>query len=134
MQNTNLKGGDPMGYLESINWDIIKKDLQEGLEKGMAAMKQGVIVVQKKAEELTEEGRRQYKILTLKARIHEAVSDLGAKAYALMSGTKPKNPVLDAGVKGIMARIKDLEAQIAIFEGRGSEKSTKARPKTRKKK
>lgn len=123
-----------MGYLESINWDMIKKDLQQGLEKGMAAMRQGAIVVQKKAEEVTEEGKRQYTILTLKARIHEAITDLGTKAYVLMSGTKAKNPALDAEVKNIMARIKDLEAQIAIFEGKGSEASPKARPRARKKK
>jgi hypothetical protein len=123
-----------MGYLESINWEMIKKDLQEGLEKGMAAMKQGAIVMQKTAEELTEEGMRQYKVLTLKARIHEAITDLGAKVYALMSSTKVKNPALDTGVKDIMVRIKDLEEQISIFEGKGSAAPPKARPKTRKKK
>jgi hypothetical protein len=123
-----------MGYLESIKWESIKKDLQDGLEKGMAAMKKGVIVVQKKAEELTEEGKRQYKVLTLKTRIHEAVSDLGAKAYVIMSGTRAKNPALDAGVKEIMARIKDLEEQMAIIEGKGSAIRPKTRPKTRKKK
>jgi len=123
-----------MGYLDSINWDNIKKDLQDGLEKGMAAMKKGVIVVQKKAEELTDEGKRQYKILTLKTKIHESVSDLGAKAYGIMSGTRPKNPALDAGVKEIMARIKDLEEQMAILEGNDSTAQPKARPKTRKKK
>ena len=123
-----------MGYLESINWDVIKKDLQQGLEKGMAAMKKGAIVVQKQAEYLTEEGKRQYKVLTLKAKIHEAITDLCAKAYALMSGTRTKNPALDDGVKDIMARITDLEMQIAILEGKGSEARHKPRPKTRKKK
>jgi hypothetical protein len=123
-----------MGYLESINWDMIKKDLQKGLEQGMAAMKKGAIVVQKKAEELTEEGKRQYKVLTLKARIHEAITDLGARSYALMSGRRAKNPALDAGVKEIMGQIRDLEAQIAILEGKGGETRPKARPKARKKK
>jgi hypothetical protein len=123
-----------MGYLESINWEIIKKDLQEGLEKGMAAMKQGAIVVQKTAEELTEEGKRQYKVLTLKARIHEAITDLGAKVYVLMSGAKVKNPALNAGVKDVMSRIKDLEEHIAILEGKGGAAHPKARSKTRKKK
>jgi hypothetical protein len=123
-----------MGYLESVNWEMIKKDLQEGLEKGMAAMKQGAIVVQKKAEELTEEGKRQYKVLTLKARIHEAITDLGAKVYILMSSTKVKNPALNAGVKEVMVRIKDLEEQISILEGKGSTARPKVRPKARKKK
>ncbi|HUI68260.1 MAG TPA: hypothetical protein VL087_08620 [Nitrospirota bacterium] len=123
-----------MGYLEIINWETIKKDLQEGLEKGKAAMKQGAIVVQKKAEELTEEGKRQYKVLTLKARIHEAITDLGAKVYAIMSSTKVKNPAHDTGVKDVMVRIKDLEEQISILEGKGNTARPKARPKARKKK
>jgi hypothetical protein len=37
-------------------------------------------------------------------------------------------------VKDIMARIKDLEEQIAILEGKGSAAHPKARPKARKKK
>ncbi len=93
-----------MAYLESIQWDMIKKDVQKGLEKGMAAMKHGAIVLQEKAEALTEEGKRQYKAFTLKVRIHQAITDLGAKAYIIMSGSKAKNPALDARVKNIMAR------------------------------
>ena len=48
-----------MGYFESIDWDGIKKDLQKGMEKGMAAMKKGAIVAQKTAGDLTDEGKRQ---------------------------------------------------------------------------
>jgi len=119
-----------MDYLDSIDWKEIKKDLQKGLEKGMAAMKKGAIVAQKKAGELTEEGKRQFKILTLKTKVHEAVSDLGARVYSLMNNAKVKNPALDAGVKDLMTRIKDLEAQIAAVE----EKTKAARPRGGKKK
>jgi hypothetical protein len=122
-----------MGYLESFNWDAIKKDLQQGLEKGMAVVKQGAVVVQKKAGELTEEGKRQYKVLRLKTRIHEAIADLGAKTYVLLSGAKAKNPALDAGVKEIMARIRDLEAQVGILEGKSSEGRGKTLPRARTK-
>ncbi len=118
-----------MAYLESIQWDMIKKDVQKGLEKGMAAMKHGAIVLRKKTEEFTEEGKRQYKAFTLKVRIHQAITDLGAKAYVIMSGSKAKNPALDAGVKNIMARIRDLKARLAILEGKGSEARSKTRPK-----
>jgi hypothetical protein len=122
-----------MGYLEGFNWDAIKKDLQQGLEKSMAVVKQSADVVQKKAGELTEEGKRQYNVLRLKARIHEAISDLGAKTYVLLSGAKTKNPVLDAGVKEIMARIQDLEVQLGILEGKSSEGPAKTHTKTRAK-
>jgi len=118
-----------MDYLESINWSEIKKDLQKGLEKGLAAMKKGAIVAQKKAGELTEKGKRQFKILTLKTKVHEAVSDLGARVYTLMNDAKAKNPARDAGVKDLMTRIKDLEAQIAAVEGR----KQAARPAGKKK-
>ncbi len=122
-----------MGYLEGFDWEKIKKDLQQGLEKSMAVVKQGAIVVQKKAGELTEEGKRQYKVLTLKARIHEAITDLGAKTYVLMSSARAKNPALNAGVKELMARIHDLEAQIGLLEGKSTEGRPKTRPKARKK-
>ncbi|HUJ16737.1 MAG TPA: hypothetical protein VL197_01990 [Nitrospirota bacterium] len=122
-----------MGYLESFNWDAIKKDLQEGLEKSMAVVKQGAFEVQKKAGELTEEGKRQYNVLRIKARIHEAITDLGAKTYVLLSGARAKNPALDTGVKEIMARIQDLEAQVGILEGKSSEVRAKTRPRPRKK-
>jgi hypothetical protein len=122
-----------MSYLEGFNWNAIKKDVQQGLEKSMAAVKHGAVEVQKKAGELTKEGKRQYKILTLKARIHEAITDLGAKTYVLMSSAKAKNPSLNAGVKEIMVRIQDLEAQIGILEGKSSAGRSKTRPKVRTK-
>jgi hypothetical protein len=115
-----------MDYLENIDWKEIKKDLQKGLEKGMAAMKKGAIVAQKKAGELTEEGKRQFKILTLKTKVHEAISDLGARVYSLMKSGKVKNPTLDSGVKDLMAKIKDLEARIAMVEGEGKAAKAKA--------
>ncbi len=84
--------------------------------------------------QFAEEGKRQYKAFTLKVRIHQAITDLGAKAYIIMSGSKAKNPALDAGVKDIMARIRDLKAQLVILEGKGSEARSKTRPKAHKKK
>ena len=122
-----------MSYLEGFNWDAIKKDLQQGLEKSLAVVKQGAVDVQKKAGEITEEGKRQYKVLRLKTRIHEAITDLGAKTYILMSGAKAKNPALDTGVKEIVARIKDLEGQLGILEGKSSKVPVKTRPRARTK-
>jgi len=48
----------------------------------------------------------------------ETITDLGAKTYVLMGGDKTKNPALDAGVKEIMTRIQNLEAQIGILVGK----------------
>lgn len=115
-----------MGYFESIDWEGIKKDLQKGIEKGMAAMKKGAIVVQKKAENLTDKGKRQYKILTLKTRVHKGMTDLGVRVYALM-GSRVKNPALDSQVKNLVAQIKKLNAQIADLEKESRSTMTKKR-------
>ena len=104
-----------MGYFESINWEGIKRDLQKGMEKGMVAVKKGAIVAQKRAGELTEEGKRQYKVFALKSKVHQGITDLGARVYALMS-SKAKNPALDEKVKDTVAQVKKLDAQIAELE------------------
>jgi hypothetical protein len=104
-----------MSYFESIDWEMIKKDLQKGLEKGMVAVNKGAIVAQKKAGELSDEGKRQYKLFALKTKVHNGFSDLGARVYALM-GTRTKNPSLDANVRDIVTQLKKLEAQIGALE------------------
>lgn len=108
-----------MSYFESINWKGIKKDLQKGMDKGMAALKKGAIVAQKKAGDLTDEGKRQYRILWLKTKVHEGMSDLGARVYELM-GSRVKNPSLDAQVKNIVAQIHKLNLQIRDVEKESS--------------
>lgn len=120
-----------MNYFDTIDWNGIKKDIQKGLEKGMVAVKKGAIVVQKKAGELSDEGSRQYKAMALKAKVHTAVSDLGARVYALM-GSRVKNPALDARVKDIVVQIKKLDAQIAGLEKKaaGKKPAAAARKKT----
>lgn len=104
-----------MSYFESIQWDKIKKDLQKGLEKGMVAVKKGAIVAQKKAGEMSDEGKRQYQLYALKTKIHQGFSDLGARVYALM-GRRAKNPSLDAKVRDIVSQLKTLEGQIKTLE------------------
>jgi hypothetical protein len=117
-----------MSYFESINWETIKKDLQKGLEKGMVAVKKGAIVAQKKAGELGDEGKRQYKLFALKTKVHQGFSDLGAQVYALM-GARTKNPSLDAKVRDLVSQLKKIEAQISALE---SVKKTTVRKKAAK--
>lgn len=114
-----------MGYMDTINWNEIKKDLQKGYEKGMAAIKKGAIVARKKAGQLTEEGKRQYEIVAVKSKIHQAISDLGARTYVLLAASGAKNPAVDDRVKDLMARIKKLEEDLARVQGSAG---TKARP------
>ena len=105
-----------MGYLDTIKWDTIKR-LAERPDQGLVAVKKGALIARKKAGELTEEGKRQYKLFTLKTKVHKGISDLGARVYALM-GSRAKNPALDAKVKDIVGQVKRLESQIAGIEQR----------------
>lgn len=113
-----------MGYFDSKNWEGIKKDLQKGLERGMAAVKRGAIVAQKRAGEITDEGRKQYKVMVIKSKVHTAVSDLGARVYAVLSGSKAKNPALDSKVKELIAKIRKHETEMKALEG-SPKKTTK---------
>jgi len=130
-----------MGYLDNVSWQKIKKELQNELEKSLAVIKSRVNDIQKKAEELTEEGKRQYKIMSTKAKIHDAMRDLGSKVYMLVSESGVKNPALDAGVKDVIAGIKSLEVELANLEAKAdtasdkvtSQPSVVAHPKVRRK-
>lgn len=97
-------------------WEKVRKDLQEGIKEGIEVVKEGAVIVRKKAEELTDEGKRQYKIFDLKAKVQKEIAELGGKVYELSS--KLKNPMLDGKVKAITARIKKLEVQITKLEGK----------------
>jgi len=103
-------------------WTKIKKDLQKGYDEGLAFVKEGAAVVMKKAEELTEEGKKRYILYELKSKVQKDIADLGGHVYDLSS--KTKNPMLETKVKEIIARIRRLEAEIAKLEGKGA-KTTK---------
>ncbi len=96
-------------------WEKVKEDLQKGLEEGITFVKEGASVVKKKAEELTEEGKRRYRLYELKTRVQQEISELGGRVYEL-SG-KGRNPMLDSKVKAIKTRIKKLEQEIIKLEG-----------------
>lgn len=97
-------------------WEKVKIDLQKGIEEGMAAIKEGAAVVKEKAEELTEEGKRRYKIFELKKEVHKDLAELGGKVYDLRS--KMENPLLDNEVKTIMERIQHLEEKLTELEAK----------------
>ena len=80
------KAGEPMTL-----WEKVKIDLQKGIEEGMAAIKEGAAVVKEKAEELTEEGKRRYKIFEMKKEVHKDLAELGGKVYDLRSKMERNN-------------------------------------------
>jgi predicted sugar kinase len=114
-----------MRHLKTFDWDGIKADIQVGLKRGVVAFKKGTMVVKRKSGELSEEGKKQYKIMMLKSKVHGLVSGLGATVYSLMR-MKSNNPALDAKVKDIVAQIKKIEAQISALENKSKALSKKS--------
>lgn len=96
-------------------FDKIKRDVRKGIEEGIAVVKEGASVVSGKMGELTAEGKRQYKMFDLKAKIQGQMTVLGGRAYDVLGGRK--NPAADDKVKAVYAKIKKLEEQLRKLEG-----------------
>lgn len=111
------------------SWEKIKSDLQKGVEEGLTLVREGASVVKKKAEELTEEGKKRYRLFELKTKVQKEIAELGGKVYDLSS--KVKNPMLDSRVKTIMARIGKLQVEIMKLEGKPVTKRRKTAPRKR---
>lgn len=112
-------------------WEKIRRDVQRGIKEGLVMVKEGAAVAREKAEELTAEGRKRYRIFDLKMKVQREMSELGGKVYDLSS--RVKNPLSDKKVKGMIGKIKKLETQIMKLEGRVEKKVKKATRKTIKK-
>ena len=109
-----------MGY-----WDDIKKDFQRSLKESVHLLKEKAEIMKVKAEELTEEGKKRYKIFDIQMRIQKEIAELGGRIYDLSS--KSGNPLLDKKVGTLIARIKKLETQVTKLKGKNKKKSVRAK-------
>ena len=93
----------------------IKKDVKKGLEEGIAAVMQGANVVSLKMNELSEEGKKQYKMFNLHVQIKDQMNEMGVMAYAALENGKSLDE--DKKIKAVYKKIKKLEWQLSKFEG-----------------
>jgi hypothetical protein len=104
-------------------FDKIKADVKKGIEEGIAAVIEGASVVSGKMDEITAEGKRQYKMFDLKSKIQSHMTELGGRAYDVLD--RKKSPVADSKIKAVFVKIKKLEEQLRRLEG-GKEKKVVA--------
>ena len=104
-----------MNNFDSVRWGRLRADLSKGLMQGLLTINKGARVDKKQADLSTEEGKRNYKLISLKLKVYQGISDLGARVYSLM-WLREKNPGLDPRVKDITARIRRYEAEIEFME------------------
>ena len=97
-------------------FDKIKKDVKKGFEEGFAAVKQGANVVSVKMNELSAEGKRQYKIFNLNLKIQDQMKELGGMTYAVLDSRKSLDE--NKKIKAAFAKIKKLEWQLSKIGGK----------------
>jgi len=95
--------------------DRIKKDIKKGLDQGVAAVMQGASVISLKMNELSDEGKKQYKIFDMTVKIRDHVNDLGDIAYTVLKSGKSLDE--SKKIKAAFARIEKLEWQLDKIEG-----------------
>jgi hypothetical protein len=115
-------------------FDKIKINLKKGMEEGISVLKEGANVVSVKMNELSEEGKRQYKIFNLTLKIQDQMRELGGMTYTALEGMKSVDE--DKKIKAAFTKIKKLEWQLKKLEGAKKTTSapkpaakTKAQPK-----
>lgn len=97
-----------------MNLTTLRRDIEEGIKQGIVYVEKGVAYVRDKAGELSEEGKKQYRVFTLKTKIQKDISELGAKVYALSAEGSIK-PVHE-DVRKIISRIQKAEGDLVKLE------------------
>ncbi|HUO78243.1 MAG TPA: hypothetical protein VMU21_11780 [Thermodesulfovibrionales bacterium] len=113
-------------------WQKMKKDLQKGIGESIVLVKESAAVVQKKAEELSEEGKKRYKLYELQTKVQKEMTRFGQKVYDL--STDGKDPMIDSKVKAMKAGIAKLQDEISELEGKTVTRKRKTAPKGRTRK
>ena len=96
-------------------WDKIQDDLKKNLQEGIDIFKEGSSVFTDKIGELTGEGKKKYQVFNLNMKVQEEFAKLGGAIYDLtVAGSK--NPLTNANVKSILAKINKMESSIYTLE------------------
>ena len=102
--------------------DKIRKDVKKGWAEGIAAVMQGANVVSLKMNELSEEGKRQYRMFNLHVQIKDQINELGGLAYTVLENGKSLDE--NKKMKAVYKKIKKLEWQLGKLEGSTPRKAT----------
>jgi len=112
-------------------WEKIQKDIKKNIKEGLTIVKEGSAVVSQKTRliaervgELTDEGKRKYKLITLNMKVQDEFARLGGKVYDL--NFKTKDPMSNKRVISIISKIKKLEDQITVLEKKRGKRTVRS--------
>ena len=86
------------------------------MEEGIAVLKEEANVVSVKMNELSAEGKRQYKIFNLNLKIQDQINELGGMTYAVLESGESLDE--DKKIKAAFAKIKKIEWQLNKIGGK----------------
>jgi len=118
--------------MESL-FDQVRNNLKKGMKEGIAVLKEGANVVSVKMNELSAEGKRQYKIFNLNLKIQDQINELGGMTYAILESGKSLDE--NKKIKAAFAKIKKLKWQLIKIGGKKIKTAAPKKPakKTAKK-
>jgi len=115
-------------------------DVNKLIKEIEAGIKQSIEAVKEKADELTEEGKKQYRLFDLKSGRQKQSAAVGEKLHELVSGKKMT--VSDKALKTLLASLARTIAEIDKLEGKkvqaikrkaGTKPRVKPAPQSKKK-
>lgn len=87
-------------------WEKVKNDLQKGIKEGIDFVKEGATIVKVKAEELTEEGKKDLRFLNSRQRFKERLQNLAA--WSMTSAQRSRTPCSKVRLKQLYPGSKNL--------------------------
>jgi len=115
--------------METI-FDKIKKDFKKGWDEGIAAVIQGANVLSVKMNELSAEGKKQYKMFNLHVKIKDQINELGDIVYAVLESGKDLDD--DKKIKTAYNKIKKLQWQLSKLAAVPKIKDTEPKKRIKK--
>lgn len=88
-------------------WERVQKDVSKGLRESFE-------VIKVKASELTDEGRKKYRVYDIKSHIHKHMAELGAALYSVKD--TGKDPFSSTKITRLIKKISSLEEQLGALE------------------
>jgi hypothetical protein len=103
-------------------FEKLKNDMKKGIEEGLAAILKSANAVSVKMGELSDEGKRQYKMFNMHVKVRDELNALGDLAYDALKHMRSLDE--DKKIRAAYLKIKKLEWQIGKLKNSTKNRKT----------
>ncbi len=111
--------------MEGVNKLI--KEIEDGVKQSIDAVKAKITLVIEKADELTEGGKKQYRLYELKNRRQGQFSAIGEELHQLVAEKTLR--ISNQKLKNLLSAIDKTNSEIARLEGKTSKATSRKTPR-----